>query len=251
MLISIILVTLNSEAFLPGLLKSLEAQTDKDFELVVFDGESTDSTLEILSIPRNFPINFVSQFEKSQTDATNRAIDMSKGDYFVIVGCDDFLAVDAISNFKLEIKNFPVDLLVAKVMINNKINHYRSPRLSWIHGSQSVAGSFAVGLCIRKSFFYSVGKFPTRLFPIKSDEYFMLKALKLKPTIHHCDFISGEFTSSGISNKNLIFSLTEIFCARVITGHSVTLQLILFNLRVIKWIFINKNKLINPSHHDL
>ena len=245
------MVTLNSEAFLPGLIKSLEAQTDKNFELVVFDGGSTDSTLEMLSIPRNFPLNFVSQFEKSQCDALNRAIDMSKGDYFLIVGCDDFLSVDAISNFKSEIKNFPVDLLVAKVIINNKIIQYRSPRWYWLHGSQSVAGSFAVGLCIRKSLFYSVGKFPIRLFPISNDEYFMLKALKLKPTIHYCNFVSGEFTSSGISNKNLIFSLTEIFCARVITGSSITVQLILFNLRVIKWIFTDKNKLINPMHHDL
>lgn len=42
--ISIITVTFNAAKFLPGLIDSLRAQTDRDFEWIVVDGASTDAT---------------------------------------------------------------------------------------------------------------------------------------------------------------------------------------------------------------
>lgn len=54
--VSIIVPMLNEEHYLPMLLTSLENQSCKDFELVLIDGKSTDSTLEI-----------VERFKKHQT----------------------------------------------------------------------------------------------------------------------------------------------------------------------------------------
>jgi glycosyltransferase involved in cell wall biosynthesis len=46
--ISIITATLNARELLPGLIQSLQQQTDSDFEWVVMDGGSRDGTLELL-----------------------------------------------------------------------------------------------------------------------------------------------------------------------------------------------------------
>lgn len=46
-MISIIIPTLNEEKFLPKLLDSLGAQTNKNFEVIVVDGSSKDKTIEV------------------------------------------------------------------------------------------------------------------------------------------------------------------------------------------------------------
>ncbi|MBW2981728.1 glycosyltransferase, partial [Candidatus Woesearchaeota archaeon] len=46
-MLSIIIITKNEERCLPKLLKSLEDQTFKDFEIIVSDAKSTDKTREI------------------------------------------------------------------------------------------------------------------------------------------------------------------------------------------------------------
>src|SRR3989338_4823290 len=46
-MLSIIIPTYNEEDFLPALLKSLENQTYRDFEVIVADAKSTDQTREI------------------------------------------------------------------------------------------------------------------------------------------------------------------------------------------------------------
>lgn len=55
-MISIIIPTLNEEKFLPKLLDSLVAQTDKDFEVIVVDGSSKDKTVTVAkSFARKLP----------------------------------------------------------------------------------------------------------------------------------------------------------------------------------------------------
>ena len=59
--LSIITATWNAENFLPRAIKSLEKQTDKDFEWIISDGSSTDSTLEILKNVEGINIKIISQ----------------------------------------------------------------------------------------------------------------------------------------------------------------------------------------------
>ena len=46
-MLSVVIITKNEEEYLPKLLKSLENQTFKDFEVIVSDADSTDKTREI------------------------------------------------------------------------------------------------------------------------------------------------------------------------------------------------------------
>jgi GT2 family glycosyltransferase len=53
MKISVIIANLNGEKYLPDCLRSLEAQTFRDFEVIVVDNGSTDGSLDLLK--RDFP----------------------------------------------------------------------------------------------------------------------------------------------------------------------------------------------------
>jgi glycosyltransferase involved in cell wall biosynthesis len=52
-LISVIIANLNGEKFLGDCLKSLDAQTFRDFEVIVVDNGSTDNSLTL--IKKEFP----------------------------------------------------------------------------------------------------------------------------------------------------------------------------------------------------
>ncbi|AEV70942.1 glycosyl transferase [Mycolicibacterium rhodesiae NBB3] len=92
--VSIIVPTLNVAATLPACLDSIVAQTYRDFELVLVDGGSTDSTLDIAkSVAQQSGIRLVSHNEPDQGpyDAMNRGIAMSSGGWLLFLGADDTL----------------------------------------------------------------------------------------------------------------------------------------------------------------
>ncbi|MEM1006389.1 MAG: glycosyltransferase family 2 protein [Pseudomonadota bacterium] len=81
-------------------LYSAQEQADAILEHVIWDGASTDGTVELLqnliaeieARPNSVPIRFESLPDKSLYDAMNRAVAISKGDYVVFLNSDDLLA---------------------------------------------------------------------------------------------------------------------------------------------------------------
>ncbi|WP_019605891.1 glycosyltransferase family 2 protein [Teredinibacter turnerae] len=89
--ISIITATWNSEETLPATLSSLAAQNFQDFESIVVDGGSTDSTLGIVE---QSPVvdRWVSEKDRGIYDALNKGIEMAEGEYVGFLHSDDILA---------------------------------------------------------------------------------------------------------------------------------------------------------------
>ena len=82
-LISIVTATYNAAAHLQGLIASIKAQTDRDFEWVVADGSSSDDTLDILKRIEGVSMLVDSQPDYGIYDAFNRAIKLARGDYYL------------------------------------------------------------------------------------------------------------------------------------------------------------------------
>ena len=89
-LLSIITATLNSIEYLPKLIDSLRKQKDREFEWVVADGASTDGTLELLKSVTDLDILITSESDFGIYDALNRGIKVCSGDYYLVLGDDDF-----------------------------------------------------------------------------------------------------------------------------------------------------------------
>ncbi len=165
--ISIITATYNAEKYLPRLVESLEKQRDKNFEWVVADGASTDRTLEILENAKRSLKNVVvdSRPDFGIYDVLNRAIKISKGDYYLVVGADDILFPDAIENYRKAAKQSNADLITARIKIGNSIRGPKRPAWGWLYGQSAYVSGHVVGLLIRKDLHEKFGYY-SRRFPI-------------------------------------------------------------------------------------
>jgi glycosyltransferase involved in cell wall biosynthesis len=90
-LVSIIIATYNSAAHIRECLESIINQAEKNIEIVVVDGGSTDSTLSIIKEFTNQNIVYISEPDKGIYDALNKGVKISKGKWLYFMGTDDRL----------------------------------------------------------------------------------------------------------------------------------------------------------------
>lgn len=86
----------NAERYLPDAIESVLAQTHPCFELIVVDDGSTDSTVQIA---QSFSeVRCVSQPNRGDASARNRAISEAQGDLIAFLDADDFWLPEKISS---------------------------------------------------------------------------------------------------------------------------------------------------------
>lgn len=89
-LFTIVTICYNGEAFLDETLHSIANQTFKDFQHLVWDGGSTDRSLEIVS---KFPhIELHTGKDENIADAMNKGAQFATGRYILFIHADDLLA---------------------------------------------------------------------------------------------------------------------------------------------------------------
>src|ERR1019366_7543301 len=96
MKVSIVTPSFNQGQFIERTLQSVASQTGAEIEHVVFDGGSTDNTVEILK--RFSPsVRWVSEKDKGQTDAINKGIRATDGEVIGWLNSDDIFYPGAIA----------------------------------------------------------------------------------------------------------------------------------------------------------
>ncbi|MCE5214722.1 MAG: glycosyltransferase [Methanobacterium sp.] len=98
--LSIIIPTKNEEEFIGKLLESIYTQTylHDRFEILLFDGISTDSTLKVVEdYMEKLDLRIFQNQKIRQVYAWNEGIKKARGDYFILVGAHSYL-----DNFFLE-----------------------------------------------------------------------------------------------------------------------------------------------------
>lgn len=109
-LVTVVIVTWNSEKDISLCLKSLKEQDFPNFEIVVVDNASTDKTLEIIS--ENYPeVKILSRNENLYLTGANNigieyAISHNNSDYVMVLNPDTYAAENLISEL---LKPFPDD----------------------------------------------------------------------------------------------------------------------------------------------
>lgn len=99
MFFSIITIAYNSGNTIERTIRSVQAQTFKDYEYVIVDGGSSDETLSI--VKRYEPLfggrmKWKSEPDNGIYDAMNKGIERSSGEIIGIVNSDDWLEPDAL-----------------------------------------------------------------------------------------------------------------------------------------------------------
>jgi glycosyltransferase involved in cell wall biosynthesis len=120
---TVIIPCYNSQNFLERCIESAAIQTYENTEVIVVDNESSDSSFEIAKrMQSRFPNIKVDTapniYKYSYQEPVEKALEISTGDYFTILGSDDFIDKDYISKICSIIESS-----------NNKILALQSPIL--------------------------------------------------------------------------------------------------------------------------
>lgn len=91
--------TYNRAYIINRLYESIQRQTFRDFEWIVYDDGSTDNTEELvqkwINDKNDFPIRFYKGKNGGKCRATNRALEVADGEIFFTIDSDDYLTDDA------------------------------------------------------------------------------------------------------------------------------------------------------------
>jgi glycosyltransferase involved in cell wall biosynthesis len=229
--ISVITATRNVESTIARLHASLAAQTYQNFEWVVVDGLSTDSTVSLLEgLTGHSPwLRYLSEPDFGVYDALNKAIRMSTGDYYVVAGADDEFAPDALSNYASWCnREHDPDIVLAKVIKRGRLAGGFHPERAWISHPKVFGGSHSVGMLFKTSLHDSFGYY-SRRFPLLADGYFLKTLLHSRAVrFVQADFVAGTFADGGLSAVNKLQVLAETWQIQMLTERSPLLQVLLF-----------------------
>lgn len=103
---SIIIATYNAENFLDRAITSLISSL-AGHELIIIDGGSKDSTLDIIKRYQNDIAYWISEADKGIYDAWNKGVQKATGDWIMFLGADDRLLAGALDSYQTFIKNHP------------------------------------------------------------------------------------------------------------------------------------------------
>ena len=111
---SVIIPTFNAEKFITRAVDSLSMQTCDDFEIIVVDDKSTDSTNDVLKhlAEADSRLKFFLQEKNSGTLASRaKGVLEASGEYVTLMDQDDELKPDALKNLKNALEERSADIL--------------------------------------------------------------------------------------------------------------------------------------------
>ena len=186
-LVSVLMTSYNREAFISQAIESVKASTYTNWELIISDDCSIDSTLQIAKKHAMGDKRIqVFKNEKNLGDYQNRnkVATYSVGEYLMYVDSDDKIHADGIENCIKQMLKYPessfgmrlfVDItepfiLTSKIIIRD--HFFKSPLLMMGPG----------GTIIKRTFFETISGYPVKYGPA-NDMYFNLKAALHSPVV--------------------------------------------------------------------
>lgn len=116
MKISVLTPSYNSGKYLDRAIQSVLNQCYANFEHIIMDGDSKDGTLNILK--KYDHLKWISEPDKGQSDAMNKAFKKSDGDIIVYLNADDEFAPGAFAEIIKTFSQFPeADMVVGNLIV--------------------------------------------------------------------------------------------------------------------------------------
>ena len=121
MKVSIITVCFNSEKTIERTINSVLSQNYSNIEYIIVDGDSNDSTIQIIEKYKNSIQKFVSEKDDGIYDAINKGISISTGDIVGILNSDDIFSNQSIISdiAKVFIEKPQLDSIIGNIAFIN------------------------------------------------------------------------------------------------------------------------------------
>ena len=167
---SIVIPTLNEEKFLPNLLRDLEKQKEKDFEVIVTDGFSKDKTKECINVfKETLKLTFVQTRQKNVAAQRNHGSSIAEGDYLVFLDADTRINATFIKKIKKNIIKNKGLLFLPYFLPDREYKQYK-PLFDlanvMVEVSQNLPTRYSLGgsIIVERNFFHRLGGFDDKLF---------------------------------------------------------------------------------------
>jgi len=165
-MISIVIPLYNKEKYIFKTLNSILSQDFKNFEVIIVDDGSTDSSLEIISEFKDDRIKVISVNNGGVSSARNLGIKQAKYSWIALLDADDFWDKSYLTQSMKIVKRFPEIKIVAtnyyKVFPSKSIISHNS-RDGFVMNYFDFPCITSSSVIIKKDVFDSVGLFDTRL----------------------------------------------------------------------------------------
>jgi glycosyltransferase involved in cell wall biosynthesis len=238
--ISILTSTYNSEGHIRNLIDSLISQSCYDFEWIISDGESTDSTLSLInSYSYAFPVKISSREDFGIYDSLNKGLSLVNTDFYLVIGSDDILFKDAIKQILEFIKINPLgDIYSFSIEVEGKIIAPQRKSVLF-YGMRGISSSHSVGMVIRNDLHQQLGYY-SKKFPLCADQYFVLLAYKRGfRFLYERSIITGAYCTEGSSGVDFLGTLSETYRIQIMLFRNFFFQTIIYFMRIL----YNVNKL--------
>ena len=208
--LSIIIATWQAGSTLESCLKSILAQEFKDWELLIADGNSTDSTIDLIRKYESSIAWSQSKDDRGIYDAWNQALLHARGDFVCFLGADDAWSDSAtLSRLFASTQGDNYDLITSRgLVVDSSSGKSFSYGSAWDYrgiGRRTIVCH--PGLLHRRSLFMTYGMFDAR-YKIAGDLDFLLRLPRDLKTVH-VDADSVIIDAAGISRRNVLERLRE------------------------------------------
>lgn len=111
-LISVIIPMYNAEKYIYKNINSILNQDFSDFELIVVNDSSTDSSLNIVKGFNDKRLNIYTKINEGASKARNYGLKYAKGKYILFIDADDYIEPNTLSNYVKIIEENNPDLII-------------------------------------------------------------------------------------------------------------------------------------------
>jgi glycosyltransferase involved in cell wall biosynthesis/peptidoglycan/xylan/chitin deacetylase (PgdA/CDA1 family) len=203
--LSIITINLNNAEGLRKTIESVVAQTFTDYEYIIVDGASTDSSIETIQQFDDSMIQhlyWISEPDSGVYEAMNKGIRMAKGEYLLFLNSGDFLVNKEVLKEVFK-SNHSADFLLGRCNIseNGIVIHTTCPPQKITFGHLYEAGLAHQASFIKREMFERYGLYRED-FRYNSDIEFWYRTIILQCcTTESLSTIISDYNTDGISSK--------------------------------------------------
>lgn len=158
-MISIIIPSFNRSHTLPATIKSVLQQTDENWELIIVDDGSSDSTSKVVQkYLKDRRVSYYLQGHSGVSVARNYGASLAKGNYLIFLDSDDQLHPHLIDHLnEVNYSNYDfINWQVRKLKRDNEVEIWKPKKLEKVY-NYIIASFLAGSICYRKEIFFKVG----------------------------------------------------------------------------------------------
>lgn len=223
---SVVIPLFNKENYIQETINSVLKQTFKDFELIIINDGSTDSSLTKAEVIKDKRIKIFSIKNSGLSAARNFGIKKSKANYFCFIDADDHWYSHHLKQLFDLINSFPNKGLycsgyahqkspniVHRAQFYNVNENFRGVISNFFENSLQHCVAWISAVCIPKNIFEDIGCFDTKIFSVQDTDLYVRIALKYEVVLDNTSVsaIYNRTAENSLSNLSYFKKYPKLF----------------------------------------